>query len=73
MELLSSLANIRLKKYFTSTSIFFIEDFLIYVPGRNGVAFLSYKQDFAAEKFGGAQTLPGAAPKARLRKAESYI
>ena len=50
-----------------------MEELSIYVPGRSGVAFPSYKQDFGGEKFRGPWMLLGAALKARFRKAESYI
>ena len=42
---------------------FFIE-LSIYMPGRSGVAFPSYKQDFSGENFGDPRTLSGATLKA---------
>ena len=64
MELLSSLAYIRLKKGLFSTSIF-IEELSIYAAEWN--LFPLWKQDFGGEKFRG---LLGAT---RLHEAGSYI
>ena len=53
MELLSSLAYTRLKKYLFSTSIFLLKNFLFTWRDRSGVAFLSYEKGFGGEKFRG--------------------
>ena len=47
---LSSLAYIRLKKYFISTPIFFIEELSIYVPGRVALRSHYIKKASAAKK-----------------------
>ena len=63
MELIifASLYQAKEVLYFYTHFFFFIEELSIYVPGRSGVAFPSYKQDFGGENFGVLTTLSGAA------------
>ena len=60
MELILFASLYQAKEVLYFYTHFFIEELSTYVPGRNSVAFLSYKQDFGGEKFGGLTTLSGA-------------
>ena len=71
MELFIFASLYQAKEVLYFYTYFFIE-LSIYVPGRSGFAFPSYKPDFGGEKFRCLRTLSGAAL-SRLRKAESYI
>ena len=73
MELILFASLYQPKEVLNFYTHFFIEELSIYVPGGVALRSLYIKKASAAEKFRGLTTLSGAALRARLRKAESYI